>query len=154
MSSYKKIIKHLIEKNISIAIAESCSGGQLSKAFTDIPGVSKIFKMGLITYSNESKKVILNIPKTLLKKCGSVSIEVANLMCKNLFKISKCNLCISITGIAGPSGSTKNKPLGLVYISIIFYKKKYLYKKKFHGNRSKIQKDTVNFCFKKIKELI
>ena len=141
-------------KEISISVSESFTGGQLSKAFTDQSGVSKIFNMGLITYSNKSKKLILMIPLSIIKKYGAVSEEVAILMSKNLYKISKSNLCISTTGIAGPLGGSKKKPIGLGYISIIFQKKTYVYKKKFNGSRSKIQKDAVDFCFRKIKKLI
>ena len=154
MPSYKYIIKNLIKKNISISVAESCTGGQLSKLFTDTPGVSKIFNMGLITYSNKSKSLILNIPSILIKNHGAVSEKIANLMSKNLFKISKSKLCVSTTGIAGPSGSSRNKPVGLVYIGITFNKKTFVFKKKFNGNRKKIQKETTLFCLKEINNLI
>lgn len=154
MPSYKNIIKKLIKKNISISVAESCTGGQLSKLFTDIPGVSKIFHMGLITYSNKSKSLILNIPAKLIKNHGAVSEKIANLMSKNLFKISKSKLCVSTTGIAGPSGSSRNKPVGLVYIGITFNKKTFVFKKKFNGSRKKIQLETILFCLKEINNLI
>ena len=154
MSSYKNVIKNLIKKNISISVAESCTGGQLSKLFTDTPGVSKIFHMGLITYSNKSKSLILNIPSKLIKNHGAVSEKIANLMSKNLSKISKSKLCVSTTGIAGPSSSSRNKPVGLVYIGITFNKKTFVFKKQFNGNRKKIQKETVLFCLKEINNLI
>jgi PncC family amidohydrolase len=154
MSSYKNIIKKLIKKNISISIAESCTGGQLSKFFTDYPSISKIFHMGLITYSNKSKSLILNIPPSVIKYHGAVSEKIAYLMSRNLAKISKSKLCISTTGIAGPSGGSKNKPVGLVFTAITFNKKTIVFKKKFNGNRKKIQKDTVNFCLKEIDKLI
>jgi len=104
MFSYKKIIQTLLNKNISVSIAESFTGGQLIKAFTDIPGISKIFHMGLITYSNKSKNLLLNIPILTIKKNGAVNKEIAILMSNNLSKISKSDLCIATTGIAGPSG--------------------------------------------------
>ena len=154
MFSYKKIVNNLIKKNITISVAESCTGGQLSKFFTDIPGISKIFNLGVITYSNNSKSMILNISPKLIKNYGAVSKKVAHLMSNNIYKISKSKLCVSTTGIAGPSGASKNKPIGLVYIGITFNKRTLVFKKKFDGNRKKIQKDTVKFCLEEIKKLI
>jgi len=154
MRYYKKIIEDLINENISISVAESCTGGQLSKFLTDIPGISKIFNMGLITYSNKSKNIILKISLNTINYNGAVSEKIAYLMSKNLYKISKSKLCISTTGIAGPSGGSKKKPKGLVYIGFTFNKKTFVYKKNFIGNRKKIQIDTVKFCLKEIKKLI
>ncbi len=154
MSLYKKVINKLLENNLSVSLAESFTGGLLSKNFTDIPGISKIFHMGLITYSNKSKNKILNIPLSIIKKKGAVSKEISILMSKNLSKISGSDISLSTTGIAGPLGGSKNKPVGLAYISITFLKKTYTYKKKFKGTRFKIQKDAVEFCFKKIQKLI
>ena len=154
MKSYKTIIHKLIKQNIHVSIAESCTGGKLCSVFTETPGVSKIFNMGIIAYSNKSKNLILEIPLSILKKYGAVSEKVASLMVLNLFKISKSKLCISTTGIAGPSGGSKSKPIGLVYIGIKFNKNIFVIKKIFNGNRKKIQKDTVNFCLKSIKDLI
>jgi len=154
MPSYNKIISRLINNNITISVAESCTGGQLSKFFTDFQGISKIFHLGFVTYSNESKSSILKIPSRLIKNHGAVSEKIANLMSKNLYNISKSKLCISTTGIAGPSGGSKNKPIGLVYVGITFNKKTIVFKKKFNGNRKKIQKDTVIFCLKEINKLI
>ena len=154
MSSYSKTINDLIKKNISISIAESFTGGQIIKTLTDIPGISKVFNMGLVTYSNESKKLLLGISFSIINKYGAVSEEVSKLMSKNLSKISKSDLSISTTGIAGPSGATKNKPIGLIFITFTFKKKTYTFKKKLYGSRSKIQKDAVDLCFKEIKKLI
>ena len=154
MPLYKKIIRKLISKNISISIAESCTGGQLSKYFTDQNGVSKIFQMGLITYSNKSKSVILKINSKVIQNYGAVSEQVASLMVNNLNKISGSKLCISTTGIAGPLGGSKNKPVGLIYIGINFDNKTYIFKKNFIGTRSKIQKQTVFACLEEIDKLI
>jgi PncC family amidohydrolase len=154
MSSYKKIVNKLIDQFITISIAESFTGGEISRKFISVPGVSQIFNMGLITYSNQAKHLILKIPLFSIKKYGAVSEEIAFLMSKNLSKISKSDICISTTGIAGPNGGTKNKPVGLCYISIKFYKKNYTFKKIFNGSREKIQKDAVNFCFNELKKLI
>ena len=154
MYSYKKIINNLIKKKLSISFAESCTGGQLSKIFTDIPGISKIFEMAFITYSNKSKILLLKISPDLLKKYGAVSEKTAYQMSNNLFKISKSKICVSTTGIAGPTGGTLKKPVGLVYIGITFDKKTLVFKKNFLGGRKKIQKDTVIFCLEEINKLL
>ena len=154
MYFYKKIINNLIKKKVSISFAESCTGGQLSKKFTDMPGISAIFDMALITYSNQSKSLLLKIPPALIIKYGAVSEKIAYQMSNNLSKISKSKICVSTTGIAGPSGGSKKKPVGLVYIGITFNKKTIVFKKIFLGNRKNIQKNTVKFCFKEINKLL
>jgi len=154
MYLYKKVIKILLNKKISISFAESCTGGLLSKTLTDVPGISSVFNMGLITYSNDSKNSILRIPKSWLNKYGAVSEEVAHLMSKNLYKISKSNICISTTGITGPSGGSKEKPVGLVFIGITFNKKTHVIKKNFNGSRKKIQISIIDACFNEIIKLI
>ena len=140
-----KVINKLIKKNITISTAESCTGGQLSSAITSIKGSSKVFNLGLITYSNNAKINILKVPTKILNKHGAVSYETCLSMVKNLSKISKTNISLSITGIAGPKGGTREKPVGLVFIGI---KKKnkilvrqYLFKNK---KRIVIQNATVN----------
>ena len=139
------IIKKLIKNKLKISFAESCTGGLLSSAVTSISGSSKIFSLGLITYSNQSKIKILKIPKKLIRKCGAVSEKVCLTMVNNLNKISKTSISVSVTGIAGPKGGSKKKPVGLVYVGIKKgYKirvKKYLFKNK---GRAYIQKAAVN----------
>ena len=154
MYSFNKTINKLIKKNITIATAESCTGGLLSYTFIKHKNISKIFKSGLVCYSNTSKIQLLNIKKNILKKHGAVSPETAKHMTKNLSKITGCRLSIATTGIAGPTGQTKDKPIGLVYIGIKYNNKLYIFKKKFKGSRIQIQKKTVNFIFKKILNLI
>ena len=154
MPSYKKIINELIKRNISISVAESCSGGQLSSTITKVPGVSKIFNMGIVTYSNQAKSSLLKIPISKIIKHGAVSKEIALSMVLKLAKLSKSKICISTTGISGPSGGTKNKPIGLVYIGVKFNKQVFVVKKIFIGDRKKIQNDTVNFALQTIGELI
>ena len=123
----------------------------LSSIITSIKGSSKVFTMGLVTYSDQSKNIVLKVPKVIIKKYGAVSIQCCFSMVNNLFKISKCNLAVSITGIAGPSGGTKQKPVGLVYIGIKKGNKvkinRYLFKKK---GRSNIQKAAVRKCLNTI----
>ena len=113
-----KIVKSLSKKNMKISFAESCTGGLLSSSITSISGSSKIFTLGLITYSNTSKMSILKVPKKIIRKHGAVSYETCLSMVKNLSKISKSDISISVTGIAGPGGGTKVKPVGLVFIGI------------------------------------
>ena len=139
----RNIIKKLKKNKLKISIVESCTGGMLCSIFTKIAGVSDIFSMGLVTYSNDSKIKILSVPKTIIAKNGAVSKECCKAMVKNLQKLSKSDVCVSITGVAGPSGGTKTKPVGTVYVGIIFNKKLYLKKYNFKKyNRLEIQKAT------------
>ena len=142
-----KIVKLLINKKLKISFAESCTGGMLSSYITSVSGSSKVFNLGLVTYSNESKIKILKVPKKIIKKYGAVSEQVCKIMVKNVSKLGKSNISISVTGIAGPSGGTKKKPVGLVYVGIKKGNKvsiiKYLFKNK---GRSYIQRTTVNKC--------
>ena len=150
----EKVILKLIKNNISISVAESCTGGLVSKTLTNISGVSKIFSYGIICYSNDSKIKYLSVSKQTLSKYGAVSKNTATEMIDGLFKNEKTQLCISTTGIAGPKGGTKKKPLGLVFIGIKFNKKNFIFKKNYTGNRKEIQRKTKDFIFKKILELI
>ena len=140
----KSLIKILIKKKLKISFAESCTGGLLASSITSISGASKIFNLGLVTYSNQAKIKVLKVNKNIIKKYGAVSHECCSTMVKNLSKISKANINISITGIAGPKGGTKQKPVGLVYIGVKKGNKtqvnKYLFKSK---KRASIQKATV-----------
>ena len=137
----KTVVNNLFKKKLKISLAESCTGGLLSSYITSIKDSSKVFNLGLVTYSNQSKNKILKVPKNTIKKYGAVSEQVCLSMAKNLFKISNTNIYVAITGIAGPGGSTKNKPVGLVYICVGKGNKiktnKYLLKNK---GRSYIQK--------------
>ena len=137
----QKVVKLLTKKKFKIAFAESCTGGLLSSSITSISGSSKVFTLGLVTYSNQSKISILKVPKSIIRKNGAVSYEACLSMVKNLSRISKTNISVSITGIAGPKGGTKQKPVGLVFIGIKkgnkTLVKKYLFKNK---KRTSIQK--------------
>ena len=140
----KLLIKLLIRKKIKISVAESCTGGLLASAITSISGASKIFNLGLITYSNQAKIKILKVNKKIIKKYGAVSHECCYAMVNNLSKISNANINVSITGIAGPRGGTKKKPVGLVYIGVKKGRKIQIIKCLFKGKkRSSIQKATV-----------
>ena len=141
----QKVVKSLSKKRLKISFAESCTGGLLSSSITSISGSSKVFTIGLVTYSNLSKINILKVPKKILIKHGAVSYETCSSMVKNINKISKTNISLSITGVAGPKGGTREKPIGLVFIGIKKGNKtlikKFLFKNK---TRSSIQKATVN----------
>ena len=141
----KKIVNRLIKKKLTISTVESCTGGLLSSAIISATGSSKVFTLGLVTYSNQSKIRVLKVFKNIIVKYGTVSEQVCQAMVMNLNKISKTSISISITGIAGPSGGTKIKPVGLVYVGIKkgnrVEVKKYLFKNK---GRSYIQKAAVN----------
>ena len=147
--------KKLIKKKLSISVAESCTGGLLAHNLTKLANSSKYFQMGLTTYSNQAKIKILKVNKSIIKKYGAVSPETCKAMVKNLAMISKSKINISITGIAGPNGGTKFKPVGLVYIGVKKNNKfviiKKLLKKK---NRIGIQKATVKRSLEIIKSLI
>ena len=117
-SKSKQLISLLKRKKLKLAVAESCTGGMLSSAITSVSGSSKIFTLGLVTYSNQSKNHVLKVPKQIIKKHGAVSMQCCLSMLNNLSKISKTSISVSITGIAGPNGATKKKPVGLVYIYI------------------------------------
>ena len=141
----KKIVNLLTRKKLKIAFAESCTGGLLSGFITSVSGSSKVFTFGLVAYSNQSKIKVLKVSKKIIRKYGSVSKQVCKAMVKNVSKIGRTNISVSITGIAGPSGGTKTKPVGLVYVGIKKGNrtdvKKYLFKNK---GRSYIQKAAVN----------
>ena len=114
----QKLVKLLSANRLKISFVESCTGGLLSSSITSISGSSKVFTLGLVTYSNQSKIKILKVPKKIIIKHGAVSYETCLSMVKNLNKISKTNISVSITGVAGPKGGTRQKPVGLVYIGI------------------------------------
>ena len=112
------LLKKLVKKKLKISFAESCTGGLLASSITSISGASKIFDLGLVTYSNQAKIKFLKVNKNIIKKYGAVSHECCSAMVNNLSKISKAHINVSITGIAGPNGGTKLKPVGLVYIGV------------------------------------
>ena len=141
----KKLLNLLKRKKLKLAVAESCTGGMLSSVITSVSGSSKVFTMGLVTYSNQAKTGILKVPKKIIQKYGAVSMQCCLSMVSNLKKISKSSICVAITGIAGPNGGSKKKPIGLVFIAIQKNNKvnikRYLFKNK---GRNYIQKTAVN----------
>ena len=146
-----KIIKILRKKKLKISFAESCSGGLISSTFTSIKGSSKVFTCGLVTYSNNSKINILKVPKKIIKTYGAVSKQCCTSMVTNLYNISKSSICLSTTGIAGPGGGSKKKPVGLVYVGLANKKKVRIVKFNFKNKgRIYIQKATVHKSLKLI----
>ncbi len=151
----KKVVVLLKKKNIALSIAESCTGGMLAQVITSISGASRIFKFSIVTYSDQSKNKFLKVPLKIIKKYGSVSKQCCRLMVSNLSKISNSKLNIAITGIAGPTGGSKIKPVGLVYIGIKKGNKtqinEYLFKNK---SRAYIRINTVKKSLDLIKNFI
>ena len=149
------IVKKLNKKKLKISFAESCTGGMLASKITSISGASKVFGLGLVTYSNQAKISILKVNKRIIQKYGAVSPECCEAMVKNLAKISKAQINVSVTGIAGPNGGTKMKPIGLVYIGVKNKNKilitKNIFKQK---SRKAIQNATVKRTIEIIKSLI
>ena len=155
MTLNKKIISFLKKKKFKLAVAESCTGGMLSSAITTVSGSSKVFTMGLVTYSNQAKTNILKVNQKIMKKHGVVSVQCCLAMVNNLSKISKSKVCVSITGIAGPKGGSKQKPVGLVYIGIRVGKKVIVNKCNFKNKgRAHIQRETVKKSLNLLSKLI
>ena len=155
MDLNKKVINLLKRKRLRLSVAESCTGGMLASSITSISGSSKVFTIGLVTYSNETKTNILKVPKKIIRRYGAVSVQCCLSMINNLRRISKANTCVSITGIAGPK-RFKTKPIGLVYIGIMVRKKAIINKCIFKNKgRLFIQKQAVkkslNLLLKTIK---
>ena len=155
MSLNQKVVSLLKRKKIKISIAESCTGGMLSSTITSVSGSSKVFTLGLITYSNQAKTSILKVPIKIISKYGAVSVQCCLAMVNNLSKISKAKAYISITGVAGPKGGSKQKPVGLVYIGIRVGKKVMINKCNFENKgRLFIQKQTVKKTLNLLLKLI
>ena len=146
-----KIVNLLTKKKFTVSFAESCTGGLLASTITSISGSSKIFNMGFVTYSNNAKIKLLKVPKRTITKYGAVSYETCLSMVENLSKISKSNISISITGVAGPNGGTREKPVGLVYIGLKKGNKTIIRKNLFKNKRRiSIQKATVKEALKMV----
>ena len=146
----KKLINHCIKKKLSISIAESCTGGLIASKLISIPSASKVINCGLVTYSNLSKELYLSIPKKKIIKYGAVSEQVAELMIIGLRNYIKSDFYLSTTGIAGPDGGSKEKPVGTVYHSfLVFSEKKIItFKKQYRGSRFNIRLSASMFAIK------
>ena len=155
MSLNKKIVFLLKKKKFKLSIAESCTGGLLSSTITSVSGSSKVFSMGLVTYSNQAKTNLLKVSNQVIKRYGAVSVQCCLAMVNNLGKISKSKVCVSITGIAGPKGGSKEKPVGLVYIGIKVGKKIIINKSYFKNKgRVFVQRSTVRKALRLIENAL
>ena len=150
----EKVFKLCLKKRIKLSFAESCTGGLLSSLITSFPNSSKIFVSGFVTYSNLSKQKMLGVKNKTLIKYGAVSKEVAREMVNGAWKKNKVNIALSITGIAGPTGQTKNKKVGLVYIGIKSKKGIQTNEFNFKGNREKIRLASVEKAIDLISSVI
>lgn len=148
------IIKELINRDISLSVAESCTGGSLGDRITSVPGSSNVFLGGIISYSNKLKTSLLGVSEDLLNKKGAVSKEVAKEMADGIRKLTGADIGISVTGIAGPDGGTKNKPVGLVFMHISAENYDKGIYQIFPGDRETIKKRSVNFSLNLIREYL
>lgn len=147
-----ELVNKLIEKKLVIATAESCTGGLLAKKITDVSGSSKVFEMGLVSYANRIKNEFLGVPNEVLNTVGAVSEETAKQMAIGVTKLAKSDIGVGITGIAGPTGGTPEKPVGLVYYSIYFKAEDKLIVKKLllKGNRDEVREQTTEIVIEEV----
>ncbi len=149
-----KIHLLLTKNKKTCAVAESCTGGLLSKLLTDMPGSSRYFPLGVVAYSNKAKETLLKIPRHLIAKKGAVSREIAHKMAESVKKLASADYGIGVTGIAGPTGATHYKPVGTVFIAVVGKNKKTCKKFKFTGNRAAVRKKTALKALELLKKLI
>lgn len=154
MSIFKQVSKKLIKYNKKISFAESCTGGLLAYSLIKNANVSPIIEQSFVTYSNKAKNKLLKVKNKTLSSYGAVSKKCVKEMSKGLFKITKSDICVSISGIAGPSGGTKNKPIGLVYFCILYNSKYHIFKMNLMGTRQEIQKKSAKNVFKEINRIL
>lgn len=139
----KAVADLLVANDLTVTCAESCTGGLLSARLINVPGVSEVYKAGVVTYSNKAKRRLLGVKKPTLEKHGAVSAKTAAEMAKGASVLVKADVAVAITGIAGPDGGTKEKPVGLVYIACAVKDEVIVKEYHFKGNRSKIRESTV-----------
>jgi len=144
------VIEYLIENNITVATAESCTAGLIAATLGDVPGVSGIFSQGFVTYSNEAKETLLGVPHRLLVSHGAVSAQVAQAMAEGVCHKTGATIGISATGIAGPDGGTEEKPVGLVYIGVCMDGETTIRRCIFSGNRAQVRASTVLTAFNEV----
>lgn len=139
----EKIVSLLLEKGLSITTAESCTGGAIAAHLINVVGISQVYKEGFITYSNEAKQKRLGVRVRTLNDFGAVSHEVAFEMAKGVCQVADADVGIAVTGIAGPSGGTEEKPVGLVYLSCCVNRQSKVVEKHFEGSRNEIREQSV-----------
>lgn len=148
------LAKKLLEKNLKLVTAESCTGGGIAYFLTEIPGSSKWFERGFVTYSNEAKQELLNVPQETIKKFGAVSEETAVAMAKGALENSHAQIAIAVTGVAGPGGGTKEKPVGTVWIAWVMQEKVFTEKHIFTGDRQQIRLATIQTALSQIVDML
>lgn len=149
-----KLFELLKKYNLTISTAESCTGGMIASAITDVSGSSEFFGTGIVTYSNEAKMNLIGVSKETLEQYGAVSEQTAKQMAEGVLKLADSSISVSVTGIAGPTGGTAEKPVGLVYIGVSGRYGTYAYKNKFDGNRQNVRKQTVERAFELVYDYI
>ncbi len=142
-----KLFDFLKLNNLTISTAESCTGGMIASAITDVSGSSSFFGTGVVTYSNDAKMKLIGVSKETLDVFGAVSEQTAREMAQGVLKLGDADVSVAVTGIAGPTGGTPEKPVGLVYIGVCGKGGTYVYKNIFSGNRDQVRKQTVNRAF-------
>ncbi|MDI6733197.1 MAG: CinA family protein [Planctomycetota bacterium] len=150
----RRLVRLLLKRQMTLSIAESCTGGLISHKLTTVSGVSAVFREGIVCYSNTSKIKRLEIPPKIITRFGAVSSHVCRLMAKNIVKNEKANIGLALTGIAGPTGGTKTKPIGLVYIGINFKNKILIKKYNFSGSRITIQRKSALAALKLLEQTV
>ena len=150
----KKLGTLLLQRRLTLAVAESCTGGMIGAAITRVPGSSAYFKGGIIAYSNEIKEKVLGVPEGLLETKGAVSAEVAEAMAEGAIKLCGSSCGIAVSGIAGPDGGSADKPVGLVFIGICLREQVRSFEFRFTGDREEIRKEATKAGLRKMVELI
>ncbi len=143
----EKLFEFLKVNNLTVSTAESCTGGMIASAITNVSGSSGFFGMGVVTYSNEAKMKLIGVKSKTLEKYGSVSEHTAKEMAEGILKLSNSDISVAVTGIAGPTGGTAEKPVGLVYIGVAGKYGTLSFKNNFDGNRDEVRKQTVERAF-------
>jgi PncC family amidohydrolase len=154
ITDYFQLVEYLKNKNLTIATAESCTGGLIAKLITDVAGSSIVFLGGIVSYSNEMKSKWLSVRDETLIKCGAVSEETVSEMLDGIIKETKAHFGVAVSGIAGPGGGTTDKPVGTVYIGVLFNKKKVVEKCFFQGTREDVRIQSANKIVEMIQEII
>ena len=149
-----EVISYLIENNITVSTAESCTAGMIASKLGDVSGVSQVFSQGFVTYSNDAKEKLLGVPHELLENYGAVSEQVARAMAEGVAKRTGAMMGLSATGIAGPTGGTDEKPVGLVYMGICYRGETAVIKRIFKGSRSEVRQKTVEEIFAQVKKIL
>ncbi len=142
-----KLFELLQKNNLTISTAESCTGGMIASAITDVSGSSNFFGMGVVTYSNDAKMKLIGVGKETLDKFGAVSEQTAKQMAEGVLKLADSDISVAVTGIAGPTGGTVEKPVGLVYIGVSGRYGTFVYKNNFDGTRDDVRRQTVYRAF-------